>query len=106
MAQHRAAVPLSCIICAEGPRASPSVPAGGHAVSGTGLLAYGDIVDGTVRDAAELEAMEPPVYARGLSPNSFSKDGDGEVGATIACGGAAGMMPLDDAGGGTSRRRT
>jgi len=69
------------------------------------------IVDGTVRDAAELEAMCLPVYARGLSPNSCNKDGGGEVGAIIACGGVAvrpgdvivadrdgiAVVPLDDA---------
>lgn len=47
------------------------------------------IVDGTVRDGQELEALGLPVYARGLSPNSCNKDGGGEVGAVIACGGVA-----------------
>lgn len=47
------------------------------------------IVDGTVRDAEALEAMALPVYARGLCPNGCNKDGPGEVGAIIACGGVA-----------------
>jgi regulator of RNase E activity RraA len=69
------------------------------------------IVDGTVRDGNELESMGLPVYARGLSPNSCNKDGGGEVGAIIACGGVAvrpgdvivadrdgvTVVPLDDA---------
>lgn len=69
------------------------------------------IVDGTVRDAAALEAMGLPVYARGLCPNGCNKDGPGEVGAIIACGGVAvrsgdviladrdgvTVVPLDDA---------
>ena len=69
------------------------------------------IVDGTVRDGQELEAMGLPAYARGLSPNSCNKDGGGEVGAVIACGGVAvrpgdvivadrdgvAVVPLDDA---------
>jgi regulator of RNase E activity RraA len=45
------------------------------------------IVDGTVRDAAELEAMRMPTYSRGLCCNSCYKDGAGEVGTPIACGG-------------------
>jgi 4-hydroxy-4-methyl-2-oxoglutarate aldolase len=49
----------------------------------------GVIVDGTVRDAAALEALGLPVYARRLSPNGCNKDGAGEVGAIIACGGVA-----------------
>ncbi len=71
----------------------------------------GVIVDGTVRDSDALEAMRLPVYARGLCPNGCNKDGAGEVGATIACGGVAvrpgdiivadrdgvAVVPLDDA---------
>lgn len=49
----------------------------------------GVIVDGTVRDAEALEALRLPVYARGLCPNGCNKDGAGEVGAIIACGGVA-----------------
>jgi 4-hydroxy-4-methyl-2-oxoglutarate aldolase len=69
------------------------------------------IVDGTVRDAEALEAMALPVYARGLCPNGCNKDGAGEVGAIVACGGVAvrpgdvviadrdgvTVVPLDDA---------
>jgi regulator of RNase E activity RraA len=47
------------------------------------------VVDGTVRDADALEALRLPVYARGLSPIGCNKDGAGEVGAIIACGGVA-----------------
>jgi regulator of RNase E activity RraA len=47
------------------------------------------IVDGTVRDAEALQSMGLPVYARGLCPNGCNKDGPGEVGAIIACGGVA-----------------
>jgi regulator of RNase E activity RraA len=54
----------------------------------------GVIVDGTVRDSEEIEAMKLPVYARGLCPNGCNKDGAGEVGAIIACGGV-GVRPGD-----------
>jgi 4-hydroxy-4-methyl-2-oxoglutarate aldolase len=47
------------------------------------------IVDGMVRDAEALEAMRMPTWARGLSPSGCNKDGAGEVGAIIACGGVA-----------------
>jgi regulator of RNase E activity RraA len=47
------------------------------------------IIDGTVRDADALQAMGLPVYARGLCPNGCNKDGPGEVGGIIACGGVA-----------------
>lgn len=69
------------------------------------------IVDGMVRDAEALEALKLPVYSRGLCPNGCNKDGAGEVGAVIACGGVAvrpgdviiadrdgiTVVPLDDA---------
>ena len=47
------------------------------------------IIDGTVRDADALQALGLPVYARGLCPNGCNKDGAGEVGAIVACGGVA-----------------
>jgi 4-hydroxy-4-methyl-2-oxoglutarate aldolase len=49
----------------------------------------GVIVDGVVRDAQALEALGLPVYARGLCANGCNKDGPGEVGAMVACGGVA-----------------
>lgn len=49
----------------------------------------GLIIDGVVRDGEALESMRLPVYARGLCPNGCNKDGAGEVGAIIACGGIA-----------------
>lgn len=69
------------------------------------------IVDGVVRDADALAAMNLPVYARGVAPGGCNKDGPGEVGAVIACGGVAvrpgdiiiadrdgvAVVPLDDA---------
>lgn len=69
------------------------------------------IVDGVVRDADALEKLKFPVYARGLSPNGCNKDGAGEIGSIIACGGVAvrpgdiviadrdgiTVVPLDDA---------
>ena len=36
-----------------------------------------------------LEALQLPVYSRGVCPNGCNKDGAGEVGAVIACGGVA-----------------
>ncbi|HWC96130.1 MAG TPA: RraA family protein [Candidatus Sulfopaludibacter sp.] len=81
------------------------------ATSAVKLGVAGIIIDGTVRDAAALQALRLPVYARGLCPNGCNKDGAGEVGAVIACGGVAvrpgdiivadcdgvTVVPLDDA---------
>lgn len=69
------------------------------------------IVDGTVRDSEAFPVMNLPMYARGVCPNGCNKDGAGEVGAIIACGGVAvrpgdviiadrdgvTVVPLDDA---------
>jgi regulator of RNase E activity RraA len=52
------------------------------------------IVDGTVRDSEGLERLRLPVYSRGVSPNGCNKDGAGEVGTIIACGGV-GVRPGD-----------
>jgi regulator of RNase E activity RraA len=49
----------------------------------------GVVMDGMVRDIEALESMRLPVWARGLSVSGCNKDGGGEVGAVIACGGVA-----------------
>ncbi len=59
------------------------------ATSAVKIGVRGVIIDGTVRDAEALESLRLPVYARGLCPNGCNKDGAGEVGAIIACGGVA-----------------
>lgn len=59
------------------------------ATSAAKIGVLGVIVDGMVRDIEALEAMRMPVWARGLSPSGCNKDGAGEVGAIIACGGVA-----------------
>ncbi len=71
----------------------------------------GAVLDGMARDIDALEAMRMPVWARGLAISGCNKDGAGEVGAVIACGGVAvrpgdvivadrdgvAVVPLDDA---------
>lgn len=59
------------------------------ATSAVKIGVCGVIVDGTVRDAEALQALALPVYARGLCANGCNKDGPGEVGAIISCGGVA-----------------
>jgi len=47
------------------------------------------IVDGTVRDGESFQALNLPVYARGLNPSGCDKRGPGEIGYPVACGGVA-----------------
>src|SRR5271167_1838543 len=49
----------------------------------------GFLTDGVVRDLDELEALNLPIFAMGVSPNSPGKRGPGAVGLPIVCGGAA-----------------
>lgn len=69
------------------------------------------VIDGAVRDVEALEALTLPVYARGICPGGCNKDGGGEIGSIVACGGVAvrpgdiivadrdgvTVVPLDDA---------
>lgn len=69
------------------------------------------IIDGAVRDVEALETLQLPVYSRAVCPGGCNKDGGGEVGSVIACGGVAvrpgdvivadqdgvTVVPLDDA---------
>lgn len=48
----------------------------------------GIVVDGAVRDAADLRAVGIPTFARGTHPATGSKDGPGALNVPIACAGA------------------
>ncbi|WP_152655627.1 RraA family protein [Oceanobacillus sp. CFH 90083] len=47
----------------------------------------GVVVDGSIRDAEALEAMDFPIYARGISPNGPYKNGPGEINVPVTIGG-------------------
>ena len=52
------------------------------------------IVDGAVRDAAQLGELPIGIWARGITPSGPYKDGPGEIGYPVACGGQV-VMPGD-----------
>jgi 4-hydroxy-4-methyl-2-oxoglutarate aldolase len=52
---------------------------------GNGLR--GAVVDGGWRDIAELQALDFPVFGRGISPFSPPKHRPGEINVPVACGG-------------------
>ena len=73
------------------------IDAGGdlqNAVAG-GILTYyaariglaGVVIDGAVRDVAELREREFPVYARGVTHRGPYKDGPGEINVPVSVGG-------------------
>jgi regulator of RNase E activity RraA len=47
------------------------------------------IIEGAVRDVEALEMLKLPVYSRAICPGGCNKDGGGEIGTIIACGGVA-----------------
>lgn len=47
----------------------------------------GIIIDGAIRDTGSLAQMDFPIYARGATPGGPYKDGPGEIGFPITCGG-------------------
>ncbi|WP_405508819.1 RraA family protein [Streptomyces purpurascens] len=49
--------------------------------------AAGAVVDGYVRDAAIIERLGVPVFARGLTPAGPFKNGPGTIGEAVAIGG-------------------
>lgn len=75
------------------------VATGGHtgtAVVGDLLLgvaknrgAAGFVTDGLIRDRVDVEALQLPVYAIGVTPNSPHSKGPGSVGLPIVCGARA-----------------
>ena len=73
------------------------IDAGGYedrAIFGSLMIHYcqsrklgGVIVDGAIRDCAEIAEMDFPVYARAVSPNGPYKNGPGEINTPISFGG-------------------
>jgi len=60
------------------------------------------VIDGAVRDIAPLESLHFPVFGRGICPAGPSKEGTGEVGYSVACGGvvcSAGDLVIGDSDG-------
>lgn len=53
--------------------------------AGKGLA--GIVVDGAVRDLDGIERCPMPVYARGITPQGPFKNGPGEIGVPVCCGG-------------------
>ncbi len=47
----------------------------------------GVVLDGLVRDAAELAEQNLPIFARGAYPVACGKGGEGDVGKPVVCGG-------------------
>lgn len=47
----------------------------------------GAVVDGAIRDVAEMDIRDFPVYARAVTPAGPSKHGPGTVGYPVSCGG-------------------
>ena len=48
----------------------------------------GIVLNGAIRDSAEIEGMDTLVFALGTSPVKSAKDGLGKVGGTVELGGA------------------
>lgn len=73
------------------------IDAGGRterAIFGNLMVSYlikkklaGIVVDGAIRDKAEIAASGLPVYARGVTPNGPWKNGPGEVNTPVQIGG-------------------
>jgi 4-hydroxy-4-methyl-2-oxoglutarate aldolase len=45
------------------------------------------VTDGMVRDADDIEALDFPCFAAGLTPNSVVRNGPGTIGLPVHCGG-------------------
>ena len=62
----------------------------------------GIILDGAIRDSAELMASGLPIYARGINPMGGGKEGPGQVNLPTSCGGVVvnpGDIVIGDADG-------
>ena len=53
----------------------------------TSIGLAGIVIDGAIRDVAEIREREFPVYARGVTHRGPYKDGPGEINVTVSVGG-------------------
>jgi len=94
---HRAidmASPSDVLVCDGGGDLSIAVAGDlmiSHAVR-RGLAAL--VIDGAVRDISNLAGLDIGVWARGATPAGPYKDGPGEIGYPVSCGGQV-VMPGD-----------
>lgn len=47
----------------------------------------GFVVDGAYRDVSQIRALDFPLFARGIAPNTGPKRGPGEINVPVCCGG-------------------
>jgi regulator of RNase E activity RraA len=64
----------------------------GHTAVGAGV--GGIVVDGAIRDVDGLKALGLPAFSRTVTPGGCDKDGPGEIGVPISCGGVP-VLPGD-----------
>ncbi len=50
-----------------------------------GAIAF--VTDGLIRDVSDIESLDFPCFAMGITPNSPSRNGPGSVGLPVQCGG-------------------
>jgi 4-hydroxy-4-methyl-2-oxoglutarate aldolase len=61
--------------------------------------AAGFVTDGLLRDLTDIQALDFPAFAAGVSPNSPARNGPGTVGLPVVCGGlpvASGDLVVGD----------
>ena len=47
----------------------------------------GFLIDGCIRDYAEIKNLNLPIFAKGITPRGPYKDGPGEINVQVSCGG-------------------
>lgn len=82
-----AASPGDILVIDAGDRKNVALIGGMTAMSMRSRGIAGVILDGLVRDSAELAELGLPIFARGAYPVACGKGGDGGVNKTVVCGG-------------------
>lgn len=64
------------------------------ATSAFSLGVEGIVIDGAIRDINDLQSAQYPIFTRAITPAVGDKEGPGEIGFPISCGGVV-IMPGD-----------
>lgn len=81
------AAPGDVVVVATGGNTTSAVFGGLMCASAAAKKIGGIVVDGAIRDVAEITELNFPAYSRSVSPGSCDKDGPGEINVPISCGG-------------------
>jgi 4-hydroxy-4-methyl-2-oxoglutarate aldolase len=81
--------PRGAVVVVEAPDTSVALAGGNVCAVALSRGIQGFVLDGMIRDIAEIRAIQFPVFARGVTPVAGAKNSIGELNSRVRCGGVS-----------------